>query len=101
MTSIPEWLKTDHPREVIEAAYARSDAKLGSLRPHDLRHISASQAVMYGENFALVGKLLGHQRHRTTAGYARLADAHLVRTAEKLGEITARCDEGEILRGHI
>ena len=25
VTSIPEWLKTDHPREVIEAAYARSD----------------------------------------------------------------------------
>ena len=25
MTSIPEWLKTDHPREVIKAAYARSD----------------------------------------------------------------------------
>ena len=25
MTRIPEWLKTDHPREVIEAAYARSD----------------------------------------------------------------------------
>ena len=22
MTSIPEWLKTDHPREVIEAALA-------------------------------------------------------------------------------
>ena len=23
MTSIPEWLKTDHPREVIEAALAQ------------------------------------------------------------------------------
>lgn len=24
VTSIPEWLKTDHPREGIEAAFARS-----------------------------------------------------------------------------
>ena len=45
------------------------DAKLGSLRLHDLRHTAASQAVMAGENLPLVGKLLGHQRHRTTAGY--------------------------------
>ena len=25
MTTVPEWLKTDHPRKGIEAAYARSD----------------------------------------------------------------------------
>ena len=25
MTRIPEWLKPDHPRVMIEAAYARSD----------------------------------------------------------------------------
>ena len=46
------------------------DAKLGSLRLHDLRHTAASQAVMAGENLPLVSKLLGHRRHRTTAGYA-------------------------------
>ena len=41
------------------------DAKLGRLRLHDLRHTAASQAVMAGENLPLVGKLLGHRRHRT------------------------------------
>ena len=46
------------------------DAKLGSLRLHDLRHTAASQAVMSGENLPLVGKLLGHRRHETTASYA-------------------------------
>ena len=58
------------------------DAKLGSLRLHDLRHTAASQAVMAGENLPLIGKLLGHRRHRNTAGYA-----HLVETAEKVGQL--------------
>ena len=42
---------------------------------------------MAGENLPLVGRLLGHRRHRTTAGYAHLADAHLVEAAEKVGSI--------------
>ena len=69
---------------------ACADARLGRLRLHDLRHTAASQAVMAGENLPLVGKLLGHRRHRTTAGYAHLADAHLVEAAEKVGRIIAR-----------
>ena len=40
---------------------------------------------MSGENLPL----LGHRRHRTTAGYAHLADAHLVEIAEKVGSIIA------------
>ena len=66
-----------------------ADAKLGRLRLHDLRHTAASQAVMAGENLPLVGKLLGHRRHETTAGYAHLADGHLVETAEKVGSLIA------------
>ncbi len=66
-----------------------ADAKLGSLRLHDLRHTAASQAVMSGENLPLVGRLLGHRRHRTTAGYAHLADGHLVEAAEKVGRLIA------------
>ena len=42
---------------------------------------------MSGENLPLVGKLLGHRRHSTTAGYAHLADARLVEAAEKVGSI--------------
>ena len=68
---------------------ACTDAKLGRLRLHDLRHTAASQAVMAGENLPLVGKLLGHQRHRTTAGYAHVADDHLVEAAERVGNIIA------------
>ena len=44
-----------------------------------------ARPVMAGENLPLVGKLLGHKRHRTTAGYAHLADEHLVEAAERSG----------------
>ena len=67
----------------------REDANLGKVRLHDLRHTAASHAVMSGENLPLVGKLLGHRRHETTAGYAHLADGHLVETAEKVGSLIA------------
>ena len=66
-----------------------ADAKLGSLRLQDLRHTAASQAVMSGEGLPLVGRLLGHSRHRTTARYANLADRHLVEESERLGRIIA------------
>ena len=65
------------------------DARLGKVRLHDLRHTAASHAVMSGENLPLVGKLLGHRRHETTAGYAHLADVHLVEAAEKVGSLIA------------
>ena len=34
-------------------------------------------------------RLLRHRRYRTTAGYAHLAEAHLVEAAEKVGTIIA------------
>lgn len=43
-------------------------------RLYDLRHTAASQVVMAGENLPLLGKLLGHRKHRTTAGYAHVDD---------------------------
>lgn len=63
-----------------------ADAGIGRLRLRDLRYMTASQAVMASENLQLVGKLLGHRRHETTAGCAHLSDAHLVEAAEKVGE---------------
>ncbi len=49
---------------------------------------------MAGENLPLVGKLLGHRRHRTTAGYAHVADEHLVEAAEKVGGLIAAAMRG-------
>ena len=44
---------------------------------------------MAGENLLQIGKLLGQRRHSTAAGYAHLADAYLVETAEKVASIIA------------
>ncbi len=60
-----------------------------SLHLHDLRHTAASRPVMSGEGLQFVGRLLGHNRHRTAAGYTHLADAHLVEATEKAGAIIA------------
>ena len=53
-------------------------SRLGRPRLPDLRYTVASQTVMSGDNLPQVGRLLGHRRHRTTAGCAHLADGHLV-----------------------
>ena len=66
-----------------------AEAGIGRARLHDLRHTVASHAVMSGENLPLIGKMLGHRRHATTAGYAHLADDHLVTAAEHVGSIIA------------
>ena len=80
----------DSPTNIVTCWRAVcDDAKLGKLRLHDLRHTAASHAVMSGENLPLVGKLLGHRRHSTTAARAHLADIHLIETAEKVGSIFA------------
>ena len=68
----------------------RADANLGRFWLHNLRHTGASHADMSGEHLPLVGKLLGHKRHETTAGYSHLADVHLVEAAEKVGARVAR-----------
>lgn len=54
---------------------------------------------MAGENPPLLDKLVGHRRHRTTAGYAHLSDGHLVATVEQVGLIIATAMESAQLRG--
>ena len=51
----------------------RKRAGLEDVRVHDLRHSFASRALALGESLAMIGKLLGHSKIRTTARYAHLA----------------------------
>ena len=51
----------------------RERAGLDDVRLHDLRHSFASRALALGEDLAMIGKLLGHQKIQTTARYAHLA----------------------------
>ena len=71
---VPEERRAAFHLQYRQVLAHRADAKLGRLRLHDLRHTAASHAVMLGETLPLVGKLLGHRRHETTAGYAHLED---------------------------
>ena len=48
---------------------------------------------MNGADTVTVAKLLGHALVETTAGYAHLADAHLVEAAEKVGYLVAQATE--------
>ena len=68
----------------------RDEAGLPGLRIHDLRHSWASVAAMNGVDMVIVAKLLGHALVETTAGYAHLADAHLVEAAERVGTLLAQ-----------
>ncbi len=86
----PRYARTRSPHDIAVCwRVVCEDAGLGKLRLHDLRHTFASQAVMSGKNLPLVGRLLEHRRHTTTAHYAHPADDHLVEAAERVGRLAA------------
>lgn len=66
----------DMPINDIKRFWAsiRTEAGLGDVRLHDLRHTYASHLVSAGESLAIVGRLLGHTQPQTTQRYAHLAD---------------------------
>lgn len=61
---------------------ARSEAGLGKLRIHDLRHSAASFMINAGTDLYAVGRILGHADHQSTMRYSHLADATLMAAVE-------------------
>ncbi len=61
-------------------------ADLGKLRIYDLRHTFASHAAMSKETLPMIGWLLGHANHQSTARYAHLNDEHLLDAAQQIGD---------------
>jgi integrase len=61
-------------------------ADLGKLRIHDLRHTFASHAAMSKETLPMIGRLLGHANHQSTARYAHLDDEHLLDASQQIGD---------------
>ena len=58
---------------------------LSTLRPYDLRHTFATEALAATGDLAQVGRLLGHQSSKTTARYAAAAiDAVLAAAVKRL-----------------
>ena len=79
----PMWLRYFWQRVRIEA-------EMSDVRLHDLRHAHATFALRQGESVLAIARLLGHASAQTTAGYAHLADAHLVEAAERVGTLLAQ-----------
>lgn len=67
----------------------RTRAGLKDARIHDLRHTFASIAVSHGQSLPLIGKLRGHSQPQTTARYAHLARAPLIKAANDITSIIA------------
>jgi len=63
----------------------RDAAGLRGVRLHDLRHTFASHAAMNKETLPMIGRLLGHKNHQSTARYAHLDDDHVLDAAEQIG----------------
>lgn len=61
-------------------------ADLERVRLHDLRHSFASHAARTAETLPMIGKLLGHRKVGSTSRYAHLDDAHLLVTAQQIGD---------------
>lgn len=53
-------------------AWLMKETGLENFRIHDLRHSHASILVSQGHSLELIGRLLGHTQHQTTARYAHL-----------------------------
>lgn len=75
------------PLQEIKTFWKRvlKEAKLESVRIHDLRHTHASHLVSSGLSLSIVGKLLGHTQASTTHRYAHLADEPLREATEIFG----------------
>lgn len=61
---------------------ARTDARLGDLRIHDLRHSAASFMINAGIDLFAVGRVLGHADHKSTMRYSHLANDTLLAAVE-------------------
>ena len=68
----------------------REKAGLPNVRIHDLRHTFASHAAMNKETLPMIGRLLGHANHQSTARYAHLDDEHLLDAAQQIGDAIER-----------
>lgn len=62
----------------------RKSAGLDDVRIHDLRHSFASIGLAGGQALPLIGRLLGHAHHGSTARYAHLADDPVRAAADKI-----------------
>ncbi len=73
-----------------------ASGKVQQVRLHDLRHSFASLLANGGASLPMIGKLLGHKNHQTTARYAHLSDDPLRRLSDDVGRKVARAMTGAV-----
>lgn len=64
----------------------RSQAGLGGLRLHDLRHTYASFALRSGESMVVIGRLLGHRDPNTTLKHTHFGEVMLRNAVESVAK---------------
>jgi integrase len=69
-------------------------AGIDRARIHDLRHTAASVGVAAGVSLTLIGGVLGHKSHQTTARYAHLSDDPVRASSEQIADRIAQALEG-------
>jgi len=83
------------PTQNIHSAWKKAITRAGltdvvegtSLRPHDLRHVMASNTIVKGSgDIQTVAVLLGHADLRMASRYAHLQSSHLTNVVEKMGQ---------------
>ncbi len=67
----------------------RSDAGIGHVHPHQLRHTLATQAINRGMRLEAIAALLGHRSMEMTLTYARIADRVV---ADEYAAVSAQID---------
>ena len=86
---------TGTPVSVAAAWKAVREATgLDRLRVHDCRHNFAAVAVGIGEGLRIVADLLGHADIRTTFGYTHLAEATVIKAADRVSRVLADALDG-------
>ena len=93
--------RTGRPLEGVRKAWKNvtKEADLFGVRIHDLRHTFASISASAGGSLLMIGKLLGHSQHQTTARYAHLATDPIRDLADKTSLSISKALLGHRIRG--
>ena len=100
----PDKAGAPRPRADLKRPWAaiRREARLASLRLHDLRHTHASFGIGGGLSLPIIAKLLGHKRFATTQRYAHLDIDPLRLGSEQIGSrISAALNKTEVPAGDV